>query len=57
MQLGCAVFIMCSDAVIPLLKGSIPGFWKEQSSGTSQAALLLLNFSDQVLDRSVIYNF
>lgn len=55
-HLGCAV-LMYSGAVIPLLKGSVPGFWKEQSSGTSQAALLLLNFSDQVLDRSVIYKF
>lgn len=48
---------MCSGAVIPLLKGNIPDFWKERSSGTSQATLLLLNFSDQVLFRSIVYNF
>lgn len=54
---GFAAFIMCNGAVIPLLKGNIPDFWKERSSGTSQAALLLLNFSDQVLFRSIVYNF
>lgn len=40
---GHAVFTVWSGTVIPLAKGGIPGFCKEGTSGTSQAALLPLD--------------